>query len=576
MTRRLLLSYISLTVLVLMALELPLAVIYAHSEHQDLNAQAERDAAAIATLVEDNLENALPVSSPLVTSAARRYGRSTDGRVVVLDRAGIAQIDSARPTSVGRSYRDLPAVRAALDGRVGTGTMPSSRPPGRRFVAVPVASGGEVKGAVVLTYSTSSVDARIHRYWLTLAGVAAAALLAAALVGWRFARRVTRPLLQVERAAVAAGAGDLAVRAPVAGPPEVWSLAESFNAMVVKLGGLMNAQEEFVADASHQLRTPLATLRLTLENLEYEGASPTDLDAALHEVDRLSRTVNGLLALARADREPPAHEALDLHALVEERVALWSPLADQRGLTLSSEVDRSWWVLVTPDRVEQVIDNLLENAIDASPPGGEIATGVSASGGWTELHIVDAGPGLNDAERVRAFDRFWRKTSATSGSGIGLAVVARLVRADAGEVELRRAQTGGGRRRRPPASGRGAGARPVRVAAGAALGGSGRLPRGYDATRWNVPRATRAPWLRTASLSPRCTRGTFWPYSVVTSNSADPELRTTIEPTRFPFRKIPTRCPVTRSGAPPSHRTRGTARAGNQRSPWRPGTPCWD
>jgi signal transduction histidine kinase len=444
MTRRLLLSYLSLTVLVLLSLEVPLAIIYAHSERQDLNAQAERAAGAVATLVEDNLENGLPVSSPLVTTAAGRYGRATGGHVIVLDKAGVAQIDTARPSSAGRSYHDQPEVRAALDGRIASGRLPS-RPtePGGQFVAVPVASGGEVNGAVILTYSTSSVEGRIHRYWLTLAGIAVIALAAAGLVGWRFARRVTRPLQDVERAVATAGAGDLAVRAPVGGPPEVRSLAESFNGMIVKLESLMHAQEEFVADASHQLRTPLATLRLTLENLEYELADPGDLEAALREVDRLSRIVNGLLALARADRDPPARQAADLRAMAEERVALWSPLARQRNLTLSSDIDRSWWVLVTADRLEQVVDNLLENAVDASPPGGAITIAVSAADGWTELHIIDTGPGLTDEERTRAFDRFWRRGSNSGGSGIGLAIVDRLVRADGGDVELRRAAKGG-------------------------------------------------------------------------------------------------------------------------------------
>ena len=444
MTRRLLWSYLSLTVLVLLSLEVPLAIIYAHSERQDLSAQAERAASALATLVEDNLENRLPVSSPLVTTAARRYGHATGGHVIVLDKAGVAQIDTGRPSSTGRSYHNQPEVRAALDGRIGSGRLPSSATePGGQFVAVPVASGGEVNGAVILTYSTSSVEGRIHRYWLTLAGIAIIALAAAALVGWTFARRVTRPLEDVERAAGTAGAGDLAVRAPVGGPPEVQSLAQSFNGMIVKLESLMHAQEDFVADASHQLRTPLATLRLTLENLEYEAADPADLEAALREVDRLSRTVNGLLALARADRDPPARQAVDLRAVAGERVALWSPLARQRELTLSSDINRPWWVLGTADRLEQVVDNLVENAVDASSPGGEITIAVSAADRWTELHIIDTGPGLTDEERTRAFDRFWRKGGTSGGSGIGLAIVARLVRADGGEVELHRAATGG-------------------------------------------------------------------------------------------------------------------------------------
>ena len=444
MTRRLLLSYISLTVLVLLSLEVPLAVIYAHSERQDVSAQAERDAAAVATLVEDNLENALPVDTPLVRAAASRYGRATGGHLIVLDKAGVARIDTSRAGAVGRSFRGSPAVRLALDGRIANGSgAPAGSVAGGRFVVVPVASGGEVNGAVLLAYSTGPVEGRIHRYWLTLAGVAVAALAAAALVGWSFARRVTRPLRDVEQAVGTAGGGDLAVRAPIGGPPEVRSLAESFNAMIVKLETLMYAQEEFVADASHQLRTPLATLRLTLENLEYEVADPADLDAALREVDRLSRMVNGLLALARADREPPSQEVVDLRAVVEERIALWSPLAQQRHALLRSTIDRPCWVRVTTGRLEQVIDNLLENAVEASPADGTITLAADRLGDWAELHIIDAGPGLTAEERRRAFDRFWRKGNSEGGSGIGLAIVARLVRADGGEVALRRAPTGG-------------------------------------------------------------------------------------------------------------------------------------
>ena len=212
-------------------LEVPLAVIYAHSERQDLNAQAERAAGAVATLVEDNLENALPVSSPLVITAARRYGPS-DRRS--RDRAGQGRRrpDRHRPAELHRPVIPRPARGSGSAGRAHRQRQYAVKCEWRRaasFVAVPVASGGEVNGAVILTYSTASVEGRIHRYWLTLAGIAIIALAAAALVGWRFARRVTRPLRNVERAAGTAGAGDLAVRAPVGGPPEVRSLARELQ-----------------------------------------------------------------------------------------------------------------------------------------------------------------------------------------------------------------------------------------------------------------------------------------------------------------------------------------------------------
>jgi signal transduction histidine kinase len=150
-------------------------------------------------------------------------------------------------------------------------------------------------GAVRITYPTSEVDGRVHRYWAILALIGVVVLTAATVVGLRFARAVAGPLGRLEAAARQAGAGDLDVRAPVEGPPEVRSLARSFNEMVAKLDELVRSQREFVADASHQLRTPLAALRLRLENLEYE-ISPDGgegLSAALAEVGRLSRLTDG-------------------------------------------------------------------------------------------------------------------------------------------------------------------------------------------------------------------------------------------------------------------------------------------
>ena len=158
------------------------------------------------------------------------------------------------------------------------------------YVAVPIAAGGVVDGAVRITYPTSAVDARITRYWLILLAIAAVVLALAAVAGTRLATFVIRPLRNLERAAGAVGDGDLAMRAPEhEGPPEVRSLAAVFNETVGRLEQLLRSQNEFVADASHQLRTPLTALRLRLENLERDLTEPgrRDLEGALEEVERL-------------------------------------------------------------------------------------------------------------------------------------------------------------------------------------------------------------------------------------------------------------------------------------------------
>ena len=155
-------------------------------------------------------------------------------------------------------------------------------------MAVPIASGGVVHGAVRITYPTSELDRRVRNYWLVLAGIAAVVLAAAALIGLRFARWIRRPLEGLELAAAEAGAGDLSARARRCrtAPPELRQLALEFNDMVARVEGLVSAQQEFVADASHELRTPLTALRLRLENLERHvgDGGRGSLDAAADEV----------------------------------------------------------------------------------------------------------------------------------------------------------------------------------------------------------------------------------------------------------------------------------------------------
>ena len=421
MTRRLLLTYVGLALLVLLVLEVPLGIAYGRNERADLTGKVERDAVAIASLSEDVLQGSGSLA-PLA-ALATRYQRDTGGRVVLVDRQGVSVVDSG--AAVPRDFASRPEIAAALSGRVATGVRHShTLGTNLLYVAEPVASGGLVHGAVRITYPTSAVDARVTRYWLMLAAIAALVLALAALVGLVLARSVTRPLQALEQAAGEAGGGDLSVRAPETGPPEVRSLAASFNEMVTRLQELVGAQENFVADASHQLRTPLTALRLRLENGDAEGALP--------EVERLSRLVDGLLALARAEAAPA--ETVELAPAVADRLDAFTPLAEARSVRLEACV--AGRAIVGPDRLGQALDNLLANALAVAPAG----SAVTVSGGPAALHVEDGGPGMSDEERERAFDRFWSKGS---GSGLGLPIVKRLVELDGGSLELHDAPGGG-------------------------------------------------------------------------------------------------------------------------------------
>lgn len=442
MTRRLLLGYLGLTLFVLLALEVPLGIQNARTERRNLEVKVEHDATTLASIAEAPLQTGSAAQLAAVAAIASRYAADTGGRVVVVGKDGIAVIDTSPLESGRETFASRPEIASALRGRVAQGVRYSSTlHRNLLYVAVPVAAGGVVDGAARITYPTSAVDSRVTRYWLILLAVAAVVLALAAIVGTRLGRFVIRPLHRLQQAAGAVGEGDLAARAPEdEGPPEVRSLAAVFNETVTRLEQLLRSQSEFVADASHQLRTPLTALRLRLENLEHDIAEPgrPDLEGALAEVERLSRLVEDLLVLARADARTAATGVVDLSGLVEERVLAWAARADDLGVRLVVQAAGGGTVHASQDGLRQVLDNLVENALEASPAQGT----VTVSAGAGELRVRDEGPGLPPEQLERAFDRFWRGRPGP-GSGLGLAIVRRLVEADGGTVELRSPADGG-------------------------------------------------------------------------------------------------------------------------------------
>jgi signal transduction histidine kinase len=445
-SRRFLLSYLGLVVVVLAALEVPLGVQNARTARGNLEIKVERDATTLASLSEVAVRRPTHAALEAVAAIAYRYRTETGGRVVIVNRHGFALIDTNPRAPGAETFASRPEIATALGGHLAAGTRTSKTLHKRLlYVAVPVSAGGRVEGAARITYPTSAVDSRIRRYWLVLAAIAGIVLAVAALAGVRLATFVVRPLRRLEGAAEAVGRGDLSARAPQnEGPPEVQSLAAVFNDTVARLEQLLRSQQEFVADASHQLRTPLTALRLRLENLTRDVEPPgrAELAGALGEVERLAGLVDGLFALARADAGAAPADRVELSQLVRNQLEAWNALAEEHGLRLVEDADGAPAARASEERLRQVLDNLLENAVEASPPGGKITVEARTAPPWLELRIRDEGPGLPAVERQRAFDRFWRGR-AGDGSGLGLAIARRLVEVDGGTIELAAAQPHG-------------------------------------------------------------------------------------------------------------------------------------
>lgn len=527
MKRRLLGGYVLITLLVLALHDIPFLLAVRNADRERLVGAVERDASVMATYVVQDLEAGTPQE---LQPAIARYQERTGARVVVTDRTGrtVADTDlgsqapgggapgdaapneetadrrtdrqdngradspgdataaatttgpvagtttTARTGRPGAEGTDLSAVfpvETALAGRRASGTR---RAPGSSaelaFAAVPVAMAGTVYGAVVVAVSADGTTAVSHRA-LALAVSDLVTVAAVAVFGVVVATSVTEPLRQLRATAAALARGALGARAATdRGPVEVRDLARTFNGMAAQLTELISAQRAFVADASHQLRTPLTALQLRLAQLRAgldagpafdgpaalgartgpaTGAEPgtealSAADGALEEAARLHRLVEGLLTLARSEGTRPQRHRSAVRPLLEARAEGWQALAAERGVPLVVAAPDELEVLVAEGALEQVLDNLIDNALEVSPPGRPLVLSARAVGNEVAVEVADHGPGMSDAERDRAFDRLWRgRHRSAAGSGLGLAIVAQLAASSGGTASLRPNPGGG-------------------------------------------------------------------------------------------------------------------------------------
>lgn len=444
MTRRLLGTYLLITAFVLMVLIIPLGRSFASRQETNLLDAIDRDATVVASLVEDDLEAGLPIQMDALLA---RYHENPGGRIIVVDTTGISVADSDNIGGPPLDFSTRPEIQTALSGQQASGRR-SSETVGDDllYVAKPIGSSGGVLGAVRITFPAADLNDEILENWLRLGLLSLVVLAAVAAVGIALARQVTRPVRSLEAAARELAAGDLTSRVPdQKGAPELTSLGRTFNEMAGRLEAIVASHRSFVADASHQLRTPLTALQLRLENLadSVDSDERGAVEAAINEIHRLSRLVDGLLAIARAEAGSNHPETVDLATAAGERAEAWEALAAESGIDLTMQAPPTAPARAVPGAIEQILDNLLANALDATADGGQVAVEVAEHDGGWELHVRDQGQGMPAADLERAFDRFYSKGKPGKGSGLGLAIVHQLATASGGDAVLR-PQPGGG------------------------------------------------------------------------------------------------------------------------------------
>jgi signal transduction histidine kinase len=301
-----------------------------------------------------------------------------------------------------------------------------------------------------VTQSVDAVHTEVRNDALALVGVGAVALALGLGVAWLLAGFLSRPLSSLAVTARRIGSGNLDARASETGSAEQREVARAFNEMAGRLKGALEAQRDFVANASHQLRTPLTGLRLRVEAARDQSTEDEVIDnlgAAERELVRLDGLLNNLLTLAKEGQESSEPSRVDLGAAATAARERWQADSRQRRQRLSLGGDDGVAVLASHEDVSIILDNLLENAIKYSPAGGEIEIelGAGNDGGFGFVAVVDDGPGLAPGEEKQVLGRFYRGGAGAvePGTGLGLAIVDVLARRWRGSIELRNHSAGG-------------------------------------------------------------------------------------------------------------------------------------
>lgn len=461
MRRRLAASYVLLLVLVLAALEVPLAIATASSNSQRIALDRLADAVQFASTAETAMTGEARSSDDSADPSSgdpSLADPSLEGLRTELERYeqmyGIAAlvVDRDRKTLIS-SHPGLTLVsddaRRQRDHAL-AGDQPDAS---RTFwpwedrpmvIAAPIGSGGETLGAVITISPTDRLRDRTGQVWLLLTGGGLLALVVFILMALALARWTLRPIADLDSAVHHIADGDYDARVPAAGgPPELRRLATAFNEMVSTVSDVLERQRSFVSHASHQLRNPLTALRLRVEDLS-EAVPGEEGRTALQETDRLSEMLDGLLALASAEKGNFSLETVDADNVAAERITAWQPMAAKHGATLRRvPALRPMQVRTVTTAVGQALDVLIDNALKYGATS--VSVWVRPLDAGIAVHVVDNGPGLSDEQRQKATERFWRAPTSqnTVGSGLGLPIVAVLVETSGGRLDLRAADPHG-------------------------------------------------------------------------------------------------------------------------------------
>ena len=366
--------------------------------------------------------------------------------------AAIVAADGSISQSPGQALSNATLTSIAATARTKTTPAPpfsvrDSRGVPRLVYALPLQTTQGASAVLIVSRSISELQTALNQALLFLAVLSLLAVVAGTLLAHTLAGRILEPVRRIASTARSLSQNELHRRVEVEVPPdELGELVETFNGMLARLEASFESLRRFTADASHELRNPLALMRSELEGTLARTRTPGEYQQVLRdleaEVEHMSRMVDQLLMLARADAGAlrPAETNLDVADFLHETAARWRPVADSRHVQVDVEAPDSGSVRADPDLLRRVMDNLIDNATRHTPEGTAVELiGAPTGGGWN-IDVRDHGPGVPAAARPVLFERFARADGArardTAGAGLGLALSRAIAESHGGTLQL--------------------------------------------------------------------------------------------------------------------------------------------
>lgn len=408
MRRRILSAIIGVTALATIVLTLPLAVLIAGREHNDANQEL--------TLAAERAANELTSDSDFANSSLE-LPEFEDSLTVGVYLPGGRRIAGAGPATA-----DNFTMSAALLTEIGTTAT-------NRVLVRPIVEREQKVAVLRVAEPLSEAERKVWRDILILLGIDLTAVIVAAVVGSLVTTRLVRPLSAIRDDAVRLGDGDFSIKPARSGIDELDATADALADTAARLDGVLQRERSFTADASHQLRTPLTSLRLVIEGeMQSPSADPNPmLDAALGEIDRLEATIGTLLSVARD--QPISRDPVDLDRMLAAVTRRWSAVLDERDRSLACASSIEGHPRVSRNVLEQILDILLSNALQHGR--GDVTIDASEEGNNVVITVSDLGRIGRDPSEL-----FTRRDPGASGHGLGLALARSLAESEGGRLVL--------------------------------------------------------------------------------------------------------------------------------------------